>query len=71
MFENNKINSFNEVLVITSKFLKMYMKIRRYPLGNNFMASQCPLMLNQIHVHTFAHGLVGDLYIHMHIVIPR
>jgi hypothetical protein len=71
VFENNKIISFNKVLVIASKFLKVYMKIRWYSLGNVFMANQCPLMLYQIHLQAFAHGLVSDLYIHMQIVLPR
>jgi hypothetical protein len=32
------------------------------PLGMVFMASQCPLMLNQIRLRPFAHVLVSDVY---------
>jgi hypothetical protein len=31
MFQNNKINSFNEVIGITSKFVKVCMKIDGIP----------------------------------------
>jgi hypothetical protein len=67
-FENNKINSFNEVIVITSKFLKVYMKIRWYSSRYGLHGQPMP---TDAQSDPFAHGLVSDFYIHMQIVLPR